>query len=132
MVIDLPDAVALTGLLVMVIALLVTAHRLRRLTRRVAEQGRHIRDQERTLQALCAGARGLGDSLRAMEQRMRGAQHRLDDLDGVEPQGRLYRQAIERARNGADQKELVDTFGLEPGEAELLRRLHTPAGRHLN
>lgn len=132
MVIDPLDAAALAGLVVMAIALLVTGYRLRHLVRRVGEQDRYIREQERTLQALCAGARGLGDSLRTLEQRIRGAQQRLDDLDGAEPEGRLYRQAIERARRGADQKELVDTFGLEPGEADLLRRLHTPGGRHLN
>lgn len=132
MVIDLLDAALLSALAVMAMALLVTVYRLHRMERRLGEQGRAIREQERTLQALCAGARGLGDSLRALEQRLRGAQQRLDDLDGAEPEGRLYRQAIERARRGADQKELVDTFGLEPGEADLLRRLHTPGGRHLN
>lgn len=132
MVIELLDAVLLSALGLMGVVLLVTAYRLRRLVRRVGEQGRYIREQERTLQALCAGARGLGDSLRALEQRLRGIQHRVDGLDGAEPEGRLYRQAIARARGGADQKELVDTFGLEPGEADLLRRLHTPAGRHLN
>ena len=132
MVIDPLDAAALAGLVVMAIALLVTGYRLRLLVRRVGEQDRCIREQERTLQALCAGARGLGDSLRGLEQRIRGTQHRLDGIDGAEPEGRLYRQAIERARRGADQKELVDTFGLEPGEADLLRRLHTPGERHLN
>lgn len=131
MAIELLAALVAGAFLLLALWLAATWRQLARLKRTVVQQARLIESQEHMLQGLCAGARGLGDSVKTLEQRFKGTQHRLDDLDLREPGTALYRQAIERARNGADLSELVENYGLEPGEAELVRSLHqrSSAGR---
>lgn len=91
------------------------------------------RDAER----LTALERLRGELLRQQDETARLArrhlelQHQLDQLRGRQdrleldgPQTQPYAQAAALARRGADASELAATFGLSPGEAELLLRMH--------
>ena len=67
----------------------------------------------------------------ALKRRQLEAERQLDQLrarqDQLElrgPEGHPYAQAIALAKRGAPPQELVSTFGLSPGEAELLLRMH--------
>jgi hypothetical protein len=96
----------------------------RRLARRVAAQEARIASLERDLVALCDGTRGMGDALRATEQRLRKVSARQNELDLRSPEQRTYRRAIELVQRGAGVRELVESCGLERSEAELVHLLH--------
>lgn len=100
-----------------------------------AVQLKELRKREGHHQALMAALRAdLDAGLTAVEgikRRQLETERQLDQLrarqDQLElrgPEGHPYAQAIALAKRGAPPQELVATFGLSPGEAELLLRMH--------
>jgi hypothetical protein len=104
--------------------LLVVALYARRLRREVVRQERLLRTLERDMQAVWVGARGVGDAVGQLEERLRRLTERQDQLALREPGQQVYHQAIRLARRGAGVDELVATCGLAQGEAELIHVLH--------
>lgn len=97
---------------------------LRRMKRRINRQEQLLKSLESDMQAVCHGARGMGDAVVQLEQRLRKMTERQDSLDMREPDNRVYTQAIKLAHTGASVEELVSTCGLARSEAELVHLLH--------
>lgn len=100
----------------------------RRLKARLARQENFLRGLERDMQAICLGARGMGDAVLRLEEKLRRLTERQDELSLREPDQRVYHQAIRLASRGASVEELVSTCGLPRGEAELIQILHQSGG----
>ncbi len=100
----------------------------RRLKARLARQETFLRGLERDMQAICLGARGMGDAVVHLEEKLRRLTERQDELSLREPDQRVYHQAIRLASRGASVDELVSTCGLPRGEAELIQILHQSGG----
>lgn len=79
------------------------------------------------MQAVCVGARGMGEAVVLLEDRLRRLTERQDELALREPDQGVYHQAIRLASRGASVEELVTTCGLPRGEAELVQILHRSA-----
>lgn len=117
---------ALVGALVLAAALAAyLAVVARGLRRRLERQERLVAALERDVRGLCAGARGMGDAIGRLDGRVRAVGERQDEAaqGGAVDLG-AYRRAIGMVRKGAGVRELVEHIGLEPGEAELVHRLH--------
>ena len=99
----------------------------RRLKARIAAQDVLLRSLERDMQAICRGAKGMGDTVLALEQSLRHLTARQDSLDLRDPDGHVYNHAIKLANRGASVDELVASCGLARSEAELLHLLHRRA-----
>ena len=99
----------------------------RELRTRVTEQDMLLRSLERDMQAICRGAKGMGDTVLALEQSLRQLTARQDSLDLREPDSQVYNHAIKLAHRGASVDELVASCGLVRSEAELLHLLHRRA-----
>ncbi len=97
---------------------------IRRLKRRIAGQEALLRSLERDMQAVCLGARGMGDAVAKLERKLRKLTERQDTLDLRDPDSQLYRHAITLVRRGAGVQELVSSCGITAGEAELIHLLH--------
>lgn len=97
------------------------------LRRRIAQlEAAHLPARHQ-LDALLAGTRGVAGRVRGIEQRMRRAVERHDELQQRQVADEIpLRQAVELARKGAVLEELVESCGLSNGEAELLIRLYGP------
>ena len=108
---------------------LASAFRLRRLKRRLSEQEALLRSLERDMQALCAGAKGMGVVVAKMEQRLYRLTERQDNLDLRDPNSQLYHHAIALVRRGAGVQELVNSCGIAASEAELIHLLHKEVPR---
>ena len=96
----------------------------RRLKRRIAEQETFLQSLERDMQAMCRGAKGMGDTVVKLEQKLRQLAERQDSLDLREPNSQIYNHAITLAHRGASIEELIDSCGLARNEAELVHLLH--------
>ena len=71
--------------------------------------------------------------LEALEQRLRQIARRQDEQHHAEPGEPSYGAAIRLAHQGADVDQLVTTFGLARGEAELIAALHrTQHAQHMH
>jgi hypothetical protein len=68
-----------------------------------------------------------GRLLRA-EQGLRRLEQRQDAADWHDPGEQVYAAAIRLAGQGADAEQLMSTFGMARGEAELIMTLHRQAG----
>ncbi len=88
----------------------------------VGEQG-HLRD--RRLQELSDRLELLTKQLENQEGRLRQLSRRQNDLIHTpEPGETSYGAAIRLAHQGADVDQLVNTFGIARGEAELIAAMH--------
>ena len=99
----------------------------RRLRAELERQEGLVRGLERDMQAVCVGARGMGEAVVLLEDRLRRLTERQDELALREPDEGVYHQAIRLASRGASVEELVTTCGLPRGEAELVQILHRSA-----
>ncbi len=116
----------------LLLALLATALSLihaRRLKKRVAAQDAFLRTLERDMQAICRGAKGMGDTVVKMEQKLRQLAERQDSLDSREPNSQIYNHAITLAHRGASIEQLINSCGLARNEAELIHLLHRQGRR---
>ncbi len=95
-----------------------------RLRKMVEAQGKVLNSLEQDIRAICQGAKGMGDTVQAMERKLQKVVERQDQLDLREPGIRPYRQAITMVHKGAGVEELVSTCGLARSEAELVHLLH--------
>jgi hypothetical protein len=95
-----------------------------RLKARLAHQDALLVGLERDMQAVCVGARGMGDAVFRLEDKLRRLTERQDAMALREPDQAVYHQAIRLAHRGASVEELVCTCGLQRGEAELIHILH--------
>ena len=103
--------------------------RARRLNRRLAEQDAVLRTLERDMQAICRGAKGMGDTVAKLEQTLRQLAERQDSLDSREPNSQIYNHAITLAHRGASIEQLIASCGLARNEAELVHLLHRQGQR---
>ncbi|MGH8214871.1 MAG: DUF2802 domain-containing protein [Rhodanobacteraceae bacterium] len=55
-------------------------------------------------------------------------EHQVAPAPQAQPDDRAYDLAQRMARNGADAAQIAEACGITQNEAELLRRLHAPAG----
>ena len=118
----------------LLLALLATALSLihaRRLKKRVAAQDAFLRTLERDMQAICRGAKGMGDTVVKMEQKLRQLAERQDSLDSREPNSQIYNHAISLAHRGASIEQLINSCGLARNEAELIHLLHRQGRRRV-
>lgn len=97
---------------------------MRRLRERIAEQDALLHSLERDMQAVCLGAKGMGDAVLGLEQKLGKLMARQDSLDRREPDSQLYHHAISLVRRGANVQDLVESCGLAPSEAQLVHLLH--------
>ena len=116
-------------LLLALLATAVTLIHARRLKKRIAAQGAFLRTLERDMQAVCRGAKGMGDTVVKLEQKLRLLAERQDNLDMREPNSQIYNHAITLAHRGASIDELIDSCGLARNEAELIHLLHRQGRR---
>ncbi len=98
--------------------------RLRRGHKDVAEILRkaqqRLQEMEQELGALCSAAVGAGDHVVKLEQKVKRIIERQNLLELRASADRPYTQASQMVDRGANIEELVETFGLTRGEAELL------------
>ncbi len=98
--------------------------RLRRGHKDVAEILRkaqqRLQEMEQELGALCSAAVGAGDHVVKLEQKVKRIIERQNLLELRASADRPYTQASQMVNRGANIEELVETFGLTRGEAELL------------
>lgn len=98
-------------------------------------QLRELRRRDEVLATELKSSIGRLEESQTVVQALKGRQleleRKLDELRGRHdrlelrgPEGHPYAQAIALVKRGADTRELVSSFGLSPGEAELLRRMH--------
>ncbi len=112
-------------LMVTLLASLVTGGiYVKRLQKTIKAQGQNLDSLERDIQAICLGAKGMGDTVVRLERKLRETTERQDQLDLREPDTRPYHQAITLVHKGAKVDELVSTCGLARNEAELVHLLH--------
>jgi hypothetical protein len=97
---------------------------IRRLKGQLARQDTLLRGLERDMQAICLGARGMGDAVLQLDDKLRRLTERQDAMALREPDQAVYHQAIRLAHRGASVEELVSACGLPRGEAELIHVLH--------
>lgn len=95
-----------------------------RLRQRLITQQARLESLGRDIQALCEGARGMGDNLSGLERRMKKLSERQDQFALQDPENRPYHQAIRLVGDGAGVEDLVGTCGLSRSEAELIHLLH--------
>jgi hypothetical protein len=96
----------------------------RQLRQQLAGQEALVRALERDLEAVCVGARGMGETVQQIEDRLRRLTERQDQMALREPDQGVYQQAIRLVQRGAGVEELVSTCGLQRSEAELIHVLH--------
>ena len=120
------DAIGFLALLVLLPALTLglAGWHIRRLRQQVARQQGVLQALERDLQGICHGARGMGEVVGRLEDKLRRLTERQDQLSLREPVQQAYHQAIRLAHRGASVEELVEACGLPRGEAELIQVLH--------
>ena len=118
-----PWLAAAGGLLVLAF-ILMWARKVRSQRRTRLEHDAAFRAMQADLSALCATTAGFGERMSRLEQQLRSLSERVDMQELREPNERSFAQAIRLVHKGADSQELVSTFGLSRGEAELLVSLH--------
>ena len=115
---------SLLGLLVvqLVVSLLAWRHLGRKL-RAVAEAQERLASTDVPTSMLVTG-------IARVEARLQHLEHEHQPLPVPQPQpaDRAYELAQRMARNGAAAEEIAEACGINLHEAELLRRLHAPAG----
>jgi len=96
-----------------------------RITRAELEKSKsEIKFLKNELQALYAGAAGVGGHLARVESQLHNVSDRQEQLDVRDSATLSYSEAIELVHQGADEEELMARCGLLREEAELLIRLH--------
>ncbi|MDJ0872967.1 MAG: DUF2802 domain-containing protein [Gammaproteobacteria bacterium] len=115
-------------LLLALAALALVLVHTRRLKRRMAQQDAFLRSLERDMQAVCRGAKGMGDTVVKLERKLRQLAERQDTLDLREPNSLIYNHAITLAHRGATIEDLVRSCGLARNEAKLVHLLHRRGG----
>lgn len=121
------DGFLLAVVAVLMLLLFWQGQRLSRLRHQLIDLETQLSPLGLRVDALLAGTNGVAGRIRSLEQRVRRADERHDELQ--QRQGAVdipLRQAVELARKGAVLNELVDSCGLSSGEAELLIRLYGP------
>ncbi len=108
--------------IVLMLGFIYVAHRI---TKELYKRDHIIRELQRDLGALCAGASGVSGHLSRVDQEVKRMMERQDKVEIQDPENRAYHQAIRMIRNGgAGVDELMANFGLVRSEAELLVMLH--------
>lgn len=126
----MPESDGLLTVLVVALALALTvvsvaaARQVRRLRATLARQDSLLRSLERDMQAVWVGAKGMGDAVVSLEQRLARMTERQDRLDQRDPDQRTYQHAIRLTQGGAGVEELMEVCGIARNEAELIHRLH--------
>ncbi len=113
--------VNLVALLAITFALLA---RLRRQQREIERIEQELASVSSELQALYAGAAGLGTHLARLESQLNTLSDRQAQLDVRDGTTSSYSDAIELVHQGASEEDLMERCGLLREEAELLIRLH--------
>ncbi len=116
----------ISSLLAFALALVaaVAMVRIRRLRARIASQNALLESLERNMQAVCLGAKGMGDAVARLEHKLKKLTERQDQIDMRDPDARVYHHAIALVGKGAGVGDLVSTCGLSREEAELVHLLH--------
>lgn len=96
---------------------------LSRLNRSLDETRRQLEIERQRADQNCDRLSNTQDKLGRCEFRIEALQRRLDCLE-IQPQGRSFDDAISMVERGASQDSLVSSFGLSPGEADLVTRMH--------
>ncbi len=122
--IELTTLLFLCNLALLLIVWLVLTGR-QRITRAELEKNKsEIKFLKNELQALYAGAAGVGGHLARIESQLHNVSDRQEQLDVRDSATLSYSEAIDLVHEGADEEELMARCGLLREEAELLIRLH--------
>lgn len=115
---------SLLGLLVVQLVVSLLAWRqLGRRLRAVGEAQERLASTDVPTSMLVTGMARVEARLQHLER-----DHQPLPVPQAQPSDRAYELAQRMARNGAEAGEIAEACGINLHEAELLRRLHTPAG----
>ncbi|TPW18473.1 MAG: hypothetical protein FD130_223 [Halothiobacillaceae bacterium] len=110
--------------LIMGIALISLASKLKHYSRTLKEAEMVMQRMQGDIRALYAGAAGVGDLIGRIEQQARRVAERQHQLELKDPVSQSYEQAIKLIREGATAEVLISRCGLVRDEAELLVRMY--------
>lgn len=110
--------------LIMGIALISLASKLKHYSRTLKEAEMVMQRMQGDIRALYAGAAGVGDHIGRIEQQARRVAERQHQLELKDPVSQSYEQAIKLIREGATAEVLISRCGLVRDEAELLVRMY--------
>ncbi len=130
MTIDL-SLVAL-GLAILAVFWMLAAMRARR---QLEKQARQLDTVKNDLRALCNAAVHVGERVIRLErnhgqlqQRQQELGVRQEQMTYIEPEERVFDQAIKLAQKGSSIEEIMDICDLSRGEAELVTMMHRLGG----
>ena len=121
-IVTLVLTISVSFLAVMVIFLLFRMQTLQnRLTHVEHRQG----SQQVSINGLTAGAVGVDNRLREIEERESAIEHRQESIENQQSQGETpFGEAIRLVQQGATAQRLVDELGLSQSEASLITMIH--------
>lgn len=118
------QGITLIGFVVLLLAVAVQWHRIRRYQSEIDRLGRDIDEVKRNLHALCSGAVGVNRRMVKLEQGERELHQRQEHIEQQGTTDRPYAEAIRVAQQGGKADRLVEEFGLSKSEADLIVMLH--------
>ena len=122
--INLTTILLLANLVLLIVVGFVLLSRQRAAQRQIERQHHEIEGIKNELQALYAGAAGVGTHLARVESQLHTLSDRQEQFDVRDASTLSYSEAIELVHQGATEEELMERCGLLREEAELLIRLH--------
>ena len=99
-------------------------YRIRRNQRQLVDMDTHIQSLSNDLRAMFSASKGVDKRLARIEKKVKIQHQRQDKLELHEPSLQSYGNAAKMVRKGANADELIDTYGLSRGEAELIACLN--------
>jgi len=98
--------------------------------RQLARRLRAVQETQERLASTDVPTSMLVTGMARVEARLQQLEHQHQPLPApqTQPGDRAYELAQRMARNGADAGQIAEACGINLHEAELLRRLHAPAG----
>jgi HAMP domain-containing protein len=98
--------------------------------RQLARRLRAVQETQERLASTDVPTSMLVTGMARVESRLQQLEHQHQPLPTpqAQPGDRAYELAQRMARNGADAGQIAEACGINLHEAELLRRLHAPAG----
>lgn len=124
--VDLNTVLAGILLGLLVVQLVVSLVAWRKLSRKL----RAVQEAQERLASTDVPTSMLVTGMARVEARLQHLEHEHQPLPTpqAQPADRAYELAQRMARNGAEAAEIAEACGINLHEAELLRRLHAPAG----
>jgi len=99
--------------------------RLHALNIKVTQLESRLGSQQVSINGLTAGAVGVDNRLRKMQDRESAIEHRQESMENIQSQGESpFGEAIRLVQQGASEQRLMDELGLSQSEASLIAMIH--------